>query len=350
MKKCIALVVAIAACNAEKVVDLGGTQDDAMPGSTTEQGALEAGPTTPATCGFPAPSATCAYAGKCSDGSGFLADTPSTCSDPAGTPASFASVAEVASALVGTWGECGVGSASVDDFVRTISQDGSAIQFDGEGHFTLLAMDGKDAQDVSLVPGASPADKGTFEVIDASSTLGAGTYQVRLTASDGGVHTTQVVVFSSEPRLRFFAPGASDYMHAPTKQFQANVCGPPFGPIDTPSDGAEALARLKGRWARCPNPDTNSLFVPFEGMGLELPGDGTWYALVENSSGALVRSTATRDHGTVKVLSSSPPQLQLNEVLSPVIGECGTLAWVQGGPGGADSGSGADSYQYMRLP
>ena len=95
MKKCIALVVAIAACNAEKVVDLGGTQEDAMPGSTTEQGALEAGPTTPATCGFPAPSATCAYAGKCSDGSGFLADTPSTCSDPAGTPASFASVAEV---------------------------------------------------------------------------------------------------------------------------------------------------------------------------------------------------------------------------------------------------------------
>jgi hypothetical protein len=360
MKKWIALAVALAACNSARVVDLS-PQEDAMPRTTSaaEPGPPEGGPAVPATCGYHAGPATCSYAGTCSDGSGYLADPPSTCQDPVGAQMAFTSTSEVAAALVGTWSECGQG-VSVDDFVGTISQDATAIQFDASGHFALLAMSARSVQDLSLVPGTSAADKGTFEILDASATLGPDTYQVRLTASDGGVHTTQVVAFSGEPRLRFFAPGASDYVHAPTKQFQANVCGPPFGNVDTPSDGTEALARLQGRWARCPNPGTGSLFDPIQGMGLEFPGDGTWYALVEDSSGALVRSKAPLSQGTVEVAGSSPPQLKVIQgtaqytVLSPILGECGTLGWAQSegvlGDFEADVGTTFFSYQYMRLP
>ena len=262
-------------------------------------------------------------------------NAPAFCSDEAGPQESFTSVTQVAAALVGTWSGCALPSSSSETpFVESISPDATAIQFSSDGHFILLADSTGSTQDLSLVAGSAAGDSGAFEVVDASASLGAGTYQVKLSGADGGVHTVQVVAFSSGPRLRFFAPGASDYMHAPSKQFQANVCGPSFGPVDTPSTGDEALAQLKGTWVRCSNPAASNLFSAFADEGIVFPGDGSWYALVENGSGALVRTPDPLSQGTVEVVGSSPPSLRFysvaNEgaqVLQPILGECGTLVW-----------------------
>ncbi len=345
MKKCIALVVvAMAACNGPQV-DLGGREGEGV--SSADAGpSKDAGttPVTPPAGRYPIESPACTYEGPYSDGSGFLADIPAACSDPAGSPSTPISVAQVEAALVGTWSECAIGSDASSGFARTIDENAGAIEFASDGHFTLLTY-GEGTQDISLVPATGASDSGTFDVVDASSSLGPGTFQVRLSASDGGVHSAQVVVFDSTSRLRFFSPGASDYTHATTRRYQANVCGLPVGPIDTPSNGDEALARMLGRWARCATPGVTSSESAFEGEGVELPGDGTWYALVESAAGDLVRATAPLDHGTVEVVGSSPPSLKFlqgtyqTETLQPVLGVCGTLTFAGDLP----------SFEYVHL-
>lgn len=360
MKECIALLAALAACHGPEV-ELGGSQEDASRAEPAEASGSSPGPTTPATCGYPVASAACVYSGACSNGSGFLWNAPAFCSDEAGPQESFTSVTQVAAALVGTWSGCALPSSSSETpFVESISPDATAIQFSSDGHFILLADSTGSTQDLSLVAGSAAGDSGAFEVVDASASLGAGTYQVKLSGADGGVHTVQVVAFSSGPRLRFFAPGASDYMHAPSKQFQANVCGPSFGPVDTPSTGDEALAQLKGTWVRCSNPAASNLFSAFADEGIVFPGDGSWYALVENGSGALVRTPDPLSQGTVEVVGSSPPSLRFysvaNEgaqVLQPILGECGTLVWTTPQSDPLLEGGFPDnvaSYQYMRQP
>jgi hypothetical protein len=360
MKKCIALVATLVACHGPEV-ELGGAHEDASPAETADDSGSSPGPTTPATCGYPVASAACVYSGACSNGSGFLWNAPAFCSDDAGTQESFTSAAKVAAALVGTWSGCALPSTSSEiPFVESISPDATAIQFSSDGHFALLADSMGSSQDLSLVAGSASGDSGTFEVVDASASLGAGTYQVKLSSADGGVHTVQVVAFSSGPRLRFFAPGASDYMHAPSKQYQANVCGPSFGPVDTPSSGDDALAQLKGTWVRCSNPAATTLFSAFADEGIVFPGNGTWYALVENGSGALVRTPDPLSQGTVEVVGSSPPSLRFNsvadegaQVLQPILGQCGTLVWTTPQTDPLFEGGLPDyvaSYQYMRQP
>ena len=334
MKKCIALFAALVACHGPEV-ELGGSHEDASPVEPADDSGSSPGPTTPATCGYPVVSAACVYSGACSNGSGFLWNAPAFCSDEAGPQESFTSAAQVAAALVGTWSGCALPSSSSEiPFVESISPQTPRPSSSPATAISPSSRTPRDRRSLSLVAGSAAGDSGTFEVVDASASLGAGNYQVKLSGSDGGVHAVQVVAFSSGPRLRFFAPGASDYMHAPSKQFQANVCGPAFGPVDTPSSGDEALARLKGTWVRCSNPAASSLFSAFADEGIVFPGDGTWYALVENGSGALVRTPDPLSQGTVEVVTSSPPSLRFysvaNEgaqVLQPILGQCGTLVW-----------------------
>jgi hypothetical protein len=334
MKKCIAIVVAVAACNGPQV-DLGGGQSDAS-SSESDSAIPDDAPQVLMRCGASS-SAACGYAGTCSDGAGYLANLPGACVEAVGAQQTFATTDEVTASLVGAWTTC---AARGDPFVKTLDPNSIGVEFGSDGHFTLLVeAAGPSASDTFLVPGTGAIDSGTFAVVDASATLGAGTYQLRLSASDGGVYTTQVVVLDAGtgPRLRLFEPTADDYARAPTANYQAGVCGAPFGPIVTPSSEEDLLSRLQGRWARCPilgstaNSSDGSIVGTSPGVieGLEFAGNGTWYLLVEDVAGHLVRSTNPAGSLTVSFTSSSIMLKMTDSVgvleSQPVIGSCGTL-------------------------
>ena len=336
-KECIVLVAGMAACNAPRVVDLGGREQAIVAGdaAVASDGTPALGDNAVASDAAPAVGVACTYPGPYSDGSGTLADLPSSCAEASGALESFTSETGVAAALVGTWMSCAAGD-STNVFVRTLDAIAAGVEFRSDGTFTLLTSTAS-LSDLSLVPATGASDSGTFAVVDASTSLGPGTYQVRLSAIDGGVYTTQVVVFEATHGLRFFSPGADDYAPALTKKFQANVCGGPFGPIVSPASSADAVARMQGKWARCPAA-TSHLLGPLttHGQGLEFPGDGTWYTLFEDSAGNLARTTDPSEHGAFVVAGSAPFSLQFStadsggETLEVVFGACGTFTYVDG--------------------
>src|SRR5581483_11586185 len=102
----------------------------------------------------------------------------------------------------------------------------SPIEFTGDGRFFSMEQDASGS--AALARSTAPASTGTFTVLDASAALGAGTYQVRFTAANGGVFLSQVDVFGAPARLRFFSPAAADFVPAQTLAYQAGVCGPSF--------------------------------------------------------------------------------------------------------------------------
>jgi hypothetical protein len=367
MKRCIGLVVGVAACNGQLVdlgghetasvalVDAGAARNDAASEASSSP-ADDASSTSSDDASFDA--ASCAYSGPYSDGSGYLAAAPASCSAPSGTQESFTSVSDVVAALVGTWVWCESSSSPSSTFVRTIDANAAGITFGSDGTFTILEISSGSPSDLSLLPGTGPSASGTFVVLDASATLGPGTYQARLSALNGGVYTSQVAVFGATARLRFFSPSAYDYVPALTKAYQANVCGPPFGPVYTPTGTADALARIQGRWAACPNADTDFLTGPASaGQGVEFPGDGTWYTLVEDGTGTLVRSTDPSQYGELTVtgplalLGPSPTTLSLsssNGGYMPVnltLGECGAFTFEE-----EYESTVLTSYNYVRIP
>jgi hypothetical protein len=359
MKKWFAIVGALVACGGS-VVDLGG-----RPGASQDDGGAPSGyedalssddgapPFAPlftgeaGTCPYPVQSSACVYTGACSDGSGYFAyDSDlylASCTKPTGAPASFTSAAQVSAALVGMWVACGEAT-----FLGPLDANATGIQFTSDGHFTVLAT----STTKSLVTASSGADSGTFDVVDASASLGPGTYQVRLSASNGGVYTTQVVVVGPAPTLRFFAPAANDYAPALSKRFQAGVCGAPLGPIDTPSSGADALARMQGSWVLCSSPKPDQVVEgPLPGEGLEFTADGTLYFLFENADGVLARNpSASVSQVSVKVAGSSPASLMFTApdgtgfALQPILGSCGTLGFTVG------AGQSPYTETYFRMP
>ncbi|HEY4013511.1 MAG TPA: hypothetical protein VGM06_09250 [Polyangiaceae bacterium] len=324
------------ACNAR--VDLGGNLG---PGAGSSSGAYtsDAGPLAdvsppPASaCTTPSDAGACGFAGECSDGSGYIYDPPGWCASPSGAATAFATTSAVAAALAGVWVSCS-GAAT---FARTIDPIAAGIEFTADGHYHLLGNEAdftQDSRDTTLLrlddpslglADASAPDVGTFDVVDASATLGAGAFQVRLTAGDGGIHVAQVVVFGSPVRIRFFTPSADDYAHALTKAYQANVCGPALGPIVTPDSPA---AQLQGRWARCDDGiPTQDEFAPFFAQqGLEFEADGTWHTLVEDPTGALVPTTNPDFMGTY-TSGTSQDDVVLNggEVVTPQFDACGGM-------------------------
>ncbi len=224
----------------------------------------------------------CRYAGPYSDGSGIFGGVPQSCSDADGLP--ITSEAQVATAIVGVWTGCGTSGPYP-------GSQASGVQFGSDGTFSLLD---EDYTTSSVVPSSDPARSGTFTIVDASSTLGHGTFQVRFTAADGGVSLVQVAVLGSPPKLRFFVPGATDFVPALTWAFRAGVCGPGFGPPATCMDNEKLLARMQGRWIWCSGPNSGPAVVTSAPpqmqptpIGLEVNGS-QWTLLFEDASGAVV--------------------------------------------------------------
>jgi hypothetical protein len=245
-------VASVAGCRAQ-IVDLGGPNACAVDGGS------------PASCG---------YSGSYSDGSGHFDGLPPYCADPDGAQIQPASTAQVAAALVGVWAAC----ASSGPYPGS---EAIGVEFGADGKFFLLDGDTDD----NLKPASDVSRQGTFMVVDATASLGAGEFQVRFAAGNGGVSLAQVTLFGSPARLRFFVPAAADFVPAETWGFRAGVCGPAFGPQATCSD-EDLLSRMQGRWIWCGSGRSGP---PLSGadIGLEVRG-ATWSALIEDGRGAVV--------------------------------------------------------------
>jgi hypothetical protein len=250
--------------------------------------------------------AQCAYAGPYSDGSGYFSSQPLFTTDPDGPRLPLVSPSQVAAAMVGTY------SGTLDLPNQPPSVMG--VEFTGDGRFVLLVSD----PDYNLVRSTASSAAGTFDVVDASGTLGAGTYQARFHTSDGGVRLAQIVIFDSPRKVRLFSPSPGELMPAQKWQFRANVCGPAFGPSHAFTSATDVAARIRGRWIWCSGlpwgafgaalPTDGAAIMPLRNasiIGIEFPGDGTWYLLAEDESGNVVRAAGLRDviqfaHGTLQ--------------------------------------------------
>jgi hypothetical protein len=275
------------------------------------------------------PAASCAYSGPYDDGRGYFGGMPAECADSSGPPAALASTDEVTAALIGAWTGCGQGGPYA-------GAPSSALQFTSDGRFAFFVEDAA----WNLNPLTGSANQGTFVVLDASSTLGPGTYQVRFTADNGGVFLSQVAVLAAPAKLRFFAPGANDFAPARTWQFRAGVCGPQFDTTDVCSSGGGALlSRMVGRWVWCSGP-IGMPFVNFNPtpqpgtpyVGIEIHPDATWAMLSEDVDGGLIPAPTVMfatASGTLQIESSQTQWISGNETGIdpgiPLVDACGRV-------------------------
>jgi hypothetical protein len=300
----------------------GGSSSGSSSGVASEDGGLSL------TQGVPVGPFACdggVEPGTLSDGSGFNAVAPLACNNQDGgaygPPESFASAAAVTSAIVGTWFDCGgAGGSTGTSITSVLTGSGSAnlaLQLTSGGQFTVLEGHGIDNGDPStpanwtMLPGAELGDggqggpvTGTYQVADASATLGPGTYQITLQASAGGSYVAQVLVLSGSPNMLRFVfstgPSVEDFSPALPLTFRAGVCdNGPFGPDYVLPTDAEITSRITGSWFWC---DGIAPGAPvFDVIGITFPGDGTWWNLTEDSTGTISRITDGADHGALTV-------------------------------------------------
>lgn len=312
---------------------------------------------------FAGPTAACGTVcdcsiGGCTDGTGYLADTPASCSADPGPIPTYASAADVAAAMVGIWTTCG-NTAGGQQFFPSVDpgEPIAGVELTSDGHFRFWQGPSSIAAQWAnlLTPTTDDAGSGTFAVVDAAASLGPGTYQARFTASNGGVFTTQVIAFTSPPRLRVFGSTAEDYAPAVSQAYQANVCGPALGPLYQPTSSNDVLAHLQGRWARCGNFLSRGAFdLVNEWQGVEFTSNGTYYPLIESDAGQLVR--ADQDAGAQLQLTGGPPytfELAGREC-APILDQCGGLTFATMPLGQSDAGpdvldAGPDALESMTL-
>jgi hypothetical protein len=193
----IGLALAFVACSG-LTADLGGTPGDAGAGfdgsvtgpahdaSVTGSG-MDGGPrgTDGATSGntpdgddggpnSPPVQASCdgaSYAGTPDDGGAYIAEVPPTCIAADGPVETPTSASQIAQEIVGSWFDCGGG---VNSIITELSPPGDqsavGLEFTSDGDFFLLDSDTSDSQIVRHDPPVT----GTYQVVDASATLGAG--------------------------------------------------------------------------------------------------------------------------------------------------------------------------------
>jgi hypothetical protein len=267
-------------------------------------------------------------------GIGLTAFPPTECTDPMGPPLSFASAADVASALIGDWIECGSGPASGQVFGMAIdSADGIELAADGTyvvlgetADGSLVALDSISESDAGSPP--TPGDTGTYDVVDGSTTYGPGTYALELHPAAGGLFSGQVIVGDTPRQLLYFSSNATPEVYAPPAPWspRAGVCScASVQATQVAQYDANALAAaMVGRWVWCGNQPLpgatalppNLVFLGLfdgPGMGIEFTSDGFWYELEEDSTGALSRGAGPSDYGPFQLTND----LALNPMFQP---------------------------------
>lgn len=309
----LCVFVVVAGCNGS-VLEVGGGK---APSSLDDGGAVTTGPVS---CDGGS------YASTPSDGSGYSAGTPLACSATDGPMQTLSSVAQVAQAVVGTWFDCGGTASGGTSIIAALGGDISVvagIQLTSDGHYVVAHLDtgldpvsGRATPSTpsmgTLVPyagtnkdgGPGPAViGGTYQVVDASATLGPGAYQIQLQPSTGGTYVAQVVMLGSPTKMRFVfstGPSSEDFAPALPMTFRTGVCSfSQFGPQVTPTSAAETAAAIKGTWLWCAGPAFDSPNGPV--VGIEFPGDGTWFNLIESDTGAVARGSGDENSGIVDV-------------------------------------------------
>ncbi|HEX8790220.1 MAG TPA: hypothetical protein VF765_04660 [Polyangiaceae bacterium] len=290
---------ALASCTAP-VVDLGGGRGGG-PGADAGGGA---------SCDAGIQQPTCAgesdAGGVPSDGSGYSSLIAPACLIGDGTQQTPSSAAQIAQELVGSWTDCQGGCKSNETFGLSnwlAMGDGSAtgmgtptpigIEFTSDGHYSVLDRD----PNTWLLDRS--AATGTFAVVDASATLGAGAYQVSFHPTAGNLFEPQILVFDSPRKIRFIMLGTAnteDLSPALPLTFRKGVCSSvALGPVHVYTGLDDLEAQLEGRWIWC-----SGTFGLFCGpvVGMEFTAGGEWFALTEDASGNVARSSDPMQHGT----------------------------------------------------
>src|SRR5262249_43184066 len=130
--------------------------------------------------------------------------------------------------------------------------------------------------------GGTYQTSGTFDVIDTSATAGPNTFALPVGESSGGVYLHQIIGHSSPMPFALGDPG--DRFGRPIDlRVRRGVCGPAFGQKHSFTSIEDVASFMTGRWLNCDN------LGGFGGVGLEVLGDGTYYSLVEDDAGHVLR-------------------------------------------------------------
>lgn len=277
--------------------------------------------------------------GAPSDGSGYNVHIAPACFAVDGTMQTPTGAAQITQELVGLWIDCsGAGpdpmnkaNTEVADWLAPRGDNVAVgVEFTADGHYYVLDDDHE-----TSMPVRNTAATGTFDVQDASATLGAGAYQLRLQPDGGNVFAPQIVVFDSPRKIRLKMVGTAnfdDLSPALPMSFRKGVCtSGALGPAHVFTGWDDVDAQLKGRWIWCSGPMLWPGATP--AVGIEFPGDRTWYMLTEDASGNVARSTDPNDHGTygpggMVTGSCRPFVLDSNDggggyySFTPTVGEC----------------------------
>jgi hypothetical protein len=309
------MVGLLGACHAQ-TVDLGGKTD----ASADAPGGVGSGMMTVVTCNGGSTDATL--------GAGYNSMRSTACTAPRGAAASASSPADVAALLVGTWDECSGSVFGIDQGgalwrgveltsdghyygLGVAAGDGSLVRFDSQGAPSGSSSGSSGGDDSGIPVNAY----GTFSVVDGTATYGAGTYQLRLQPADGGLFVGQVIVTDSPLQIHYFPTNASEQVFALALPWSPRkgvcTCLDTSGTVVDRNDPAGLTSALTGRWLWCgaqlndPQAMAEGPPVGTAAIGIEFPGDGTWYALEEDSSGTLVRASGALDHGTFQFVTTA---------------------------------------------
>jgi hypothetical protein len=289
------LAVTSTACVA-RTINLGG--GDAAPPEGVDAG-VHVASTTLATC-------TSASEMSADLGNGFNDERPPACTAAQGPAQAVTSAADVASRIVGLWYDCthqsfGVDGPGDDEKAIQLTSDGRYVSYGSDASGTLVPL-GSPPGDPDLEDAGSPATatSGTFTVVDGSATYGAGTYELQLHPTDGGLFKGEVVITTSPVQLLFLPTnGMKQVFTSPLPWSpRAGACScvntsanPAF------EDDAVGLASaIVGRWIWCAGDGP-----PVGNIGIEFATGNTWYELDEDQSGQVTRGTGSLEHGTFSI-------------------------------------------------
>jgi hypothetical protein len=256
------------------------------------------------------------------DGTGYSGLVPSWCGDAPGAPLAFPSPADVTAAVPGTWIDC-------DDpnFFSVLAGPVNGVQITSDGHIESLYVDGetKLANPGDFTPfsgsagssGFSPESTNaalamaTYAIVDSSATLGAGTFQMRITGSDGSIEQAQILVWGSPDRIKLVLGNESvTLVRAVSFQYRAGVCSPAFSGGTAMQQGGSPFAGLSaGRWIWCGGEG-----IPAFSYGFDMQDDGGALQLGIDWSGNFV---AADGGGLVQW-----PLLQYPQPLPPNVSTC----------------------------
>jgi hypothetical protein len=243
------------------------------------------------------PSPTCYADAGLVDGGGYSGIMPSWCGDAPGTLLAFSSPADATAAVAGTWFDCD--NNSFFSVLATPVVDG--IEITTDGHINSLNIDGEtklaNPSDFTAYYGAAgstgynPEWKNaqfasvSYVIVDASATLGAGTFQMRITGADGSIEQAQILVYSGPDRIKLVLDNQSvTLVRAVSFQYRAGICSSAFtGGTVLPPDAFPLKGLAPGRWIWCGGEGS-----PTFGYGFDLADDGTAGEIDVDSTGSLV--------------------------------------------------------------